>query len=48
VAGAVAFLTRLRDDPAAREDYAHRARQAFETAYNDRVALARFDSLLDS
>lgn len=48
VGGAVAFLARLRDDPATREDYACRARQAFEAAYNDRVALARFDSLLDS
>ncbi|MCX6070910.1 MAG: glycosyltransferase family 4 protein [Chloroflexi bacterium] len=47
VEGAVAFLTRLKDDPAARRQYASRARQAFETAYNDRVALAQFDSLLD-
>jgi len=47
VDGVVAFLTSLRSDPAARQEYSRKARQAFDAAYNDQVALARFDSLLD-
>jgi glycosyltransferase involved in cell wall biosynthesis len=48
VDGVVEFLSRLRRDPAARQEYARRSRLAFETAYTDLVGLARFDSLLDS
>jgi glycosyltransferase involved in cell wall biosynthesis len=48
VEGVVGFLTRMREDPAARQGYSRRARHAFDAAYNDRVALAQFDSLLDS
>jgi putative colanic acid biosynthesis glycosyltransferase WcaI len=48
VEGVVAFLTRLRNDPAARLEYSRRARHAFDTAYNDRVTLAQFDSLLNA
>ena len=47
VDGVVEFLSRLRSDPRARQDYALRSRQAFEAAYTDQVGLARFDSLLD-
>ncbi len=47
VDGVVAFLTRLRSDPAARQEYSRKARHAFDAAYNDQVALARFDTLLD-
>lgn len=48
VEGLVGFLTHLRSDPAARQEYARRARQAYETAYSDVVGLARFDALLDA
>lgn len=47
VQGVVGFLTQLREDPAERQEYSRRARHAFDAAYNDRVALALFDSLLD-
>jgi glycosyltransferase involved in cell wall biosynthesis len=47
VDGVVDFLSRLRSDPGARQDYALRSRQAFEAAYTDQIGLARFDSLLD-
>ncbi len=47
VEGVVEFLSRLRQDPAAKQEYSLRARLAFDTAYNDEVALSRFDSLLD-
>jgi colanic acid biosynthesis glycosyl transferase WcaI len=45
--GLVRFLERLRLEPALREDLSRRARLAFETAYSDRIGLARFDALLD-
>jgi colanic acid biosynthesis glycosyl transferase WcaI len=48
VEGLVGFLTRLRSDPAVLQEYARRARQAYETAYSDVVGLARFDALLDT
>jgi colanic acid biosynthesis glycosyl transferase WcaI len=47
VEGLVDFLSRLRSEPAARQEYARRSRRAFEAAYTDLVGLARFDSLLD-
>jgi hypothetical protein len=45
--GLVRFLKQLRSEPALRDELGRRARLAFETAYSDRVGLARFDSLLD-
>ena len=45
--GLVRFLERLRSEPAWGDDLGRRSRLAFETAYSDRVGLARFDSLLD-
>jgi glycosyltransferase involved in cell wall biosynthesis len=47
VESVVEFLSRLRIDAAARQEYARRSRQAFEAAYTDQVGLARFDALLD-
>lgn len=47
VEGVVEFLTRLRRNPEARNEYSRKARLAFETAYNDQVGLARFDAVLD-
>jgi len=47
VEGVVQFLSRLQDDPAARQEYSRRSRSAFDAVYNDRVALARFDTLLN-
>jgi glycosyltransferase involved in cell wall biosynthesis len=47
VQGIRSFLSRLREDPTARQEFSRSARRAFEAAYNDRVALAKFDSLLD-
>ena len=47
VEGVVGFLSRLRSDPGARQDYARRSRHAFEAAHTDLVGLASFDSLLD-
>jgi hypothetical protein len=48
VHGLVAFLRRLRDDPAAYQSYRQRARRAFEEAYSDFVALPKFDHILGS
>lgn len=47
VEGVVTFLAHLRSDPSARQEYSRKARHAFDAAYNDQVALAKFDSLLD-
>ena len=41
------FLERLRSEPAWGAELGRRSRLAFETAYSDRVGLARFDALLD-
>lgn len=42
------FVQRLRRDGELASRYKHNARNAFELAYNDRVALPKFDELLDS
>lgn len=47
VDGLVAFLERLRAQPALRAEVSGRARAAFEAAYSDSAGLARFDALLD-
>ncbi|MBM3122007.1 MAG: glycosyltransferase family 4 protein [Chloroflexi bacterium] len=46
VDGLVAFLERLRAQPALRAELSARARAAFEAAYSDSAGLARFDALL--
>ncbi len=48
VDGLVAFLGRLRAQPALRAELSTRARAAFEAAYSDHAGLARFDALLDA
>jgi hypothetical protein len=44
----VDFIQMLRRDENAFKNYRRRARQAFETAFNDRVALPEFDEIIDS
>lgn len=43
----VEFIQTLRRDENVLKNYRRRARQAFETAYNDRVALPEFDEIID-
>ncbi len=47
VDGLMAFLERLRAQPALRAELSARARAGFEAAYSDAAGLARFDALLD-
>jgi colanic acid biosynthesis glycosyl transferase WcaI len=44
--GLVAFVHRIRSDPALHKQYAEKARHAFETAYVDSVTLPQFDLLI--
>jgi len=46
VDGLVAFIHRIRSDPALYQQYAEKARHAFETAYVDSVTLPQFDLLI--
>lgn len=46
--GLAAAIRELRDDAELRRDMGRRSRQAFETRYDISVALAEWDSLLDS
>ncbi len=45
--GLADFARKLLHEPQTRAEFRHRARQAFEEAYCDRVALPKFDAVLD-
>jgi glycosyltransferase involved in cell wall biosynthesis len=46
--GLVGYATRLAQDQDFRHEMSRRARQAFEEAYSDQVALPRFDEVINS